>query len=127
MLLHTAGTSNVLNNAIDRTASIMLDSSTNAFGDGIIAVSSPHVVLDNNTIEHSSRAAVSAYGSTVTILNTTMRCQTFDLVSEDFGGSTAALHNVAGNTCGCPEQSIPMTQCVREGSAEAPPMVGGLE
>jgi hypothetical protein len=84
------------------------------------------VVVEDNHISNSSRSAVAAYGSTADLARNDMRCQSIDLIAEDFG-SVATVNDLGGNLCGCPTNADPMGDCDRAGAAEPPPSVGGLE
>jgi hypothetical protein len=95
------------------------------FGDGVLVLLDVHpaaLTLTNSRIEDSARAAVSNYGSLVTIGSTALVCQAFDLAGEveqfvDYGFS-----DLGGTKCGCPE---PNADCIVLSANLAPP--GHLE
>lgn len=97
---------------------------TNNLGDGVIAWDNSTVVMANNYIVNSHRAAVSSFGSTVEMDSNHLICQSFDLNGEPYNGPFDFI-DLGGNLCGCP--SAVNTCSVVSASLEPPPPQGGLE
>lgn len=99
--------------------------STNLLGDGVTAWANSNVVMLDNLIAYSARAAVSNFGSNVALGSNHLICQEFDLNGEVYAGSDFSFDDLGENLCGCP--SATDTCAVVSASLEPPPPVGGLE
>lgn len=94
------------------------------FGDGIVAAVTPNAALQpivkvkDVTVKESARAGLSAFGTSVSIKNSTFCCQAFDFNSEFYSGQPATLIDLGGNLCGCPDAT---DSCVAVAGALAPP------
>jgi hypothetical protein len=96
-----------------------------AFGDGVVAWNGSYVIMEENHIFSSERAAVSNFGSYVAMDSNSMACQSFDMDGEPFCGLNFIYDDLGGNVCGCP---VPDGVChVVSSSLQPPPPVGGLE
>jgi hypothetical protein len=77
------------------------------FGDGIVGFpasgTQPVTVIDSSELIDNDRAGVSVFGADVTVSNTTMACNGFDLNRQDFLAFEANLVDAGGNRCGCGE------------------------
>jgi hypothetical protein len=71
-------------------------------GDGI-AISGVDSVADLQrvTVVRSARAAVSAFGSRITIADSVLECNPIDLDGETVPSGTYSFQDLGGNVCGC--------------------------
>lgn len=101
---------------------------TGALGDGVVVASSvggATASVVHTRIEHGARSGVSSFGGAVTLGDSELVCQPFDLMGATYLGHEHTFADLGGNTCGCPE---PAGKCVETGAgAEAPQPIGGLE
>lgn len=92
------------------------------FGDGIGAFRLGEVPANAGLtavrIEGSGRAAVSAWGGSLSLLQTTLECNALDINTETFEGKPASVQDLGENVCGC--QADPRT-CKASSTALAPP------
>lgn len=108
--------------------------SDGAWGDGIIAECSDHVLVYQDSqnfaldflppgIEDSARAGISSFGSKVTLTNVKFECNSIELDQEDgsfFGcpDHPASFDDGGGNVCGCDGATV---ACQPKSSNLAPP------
>jgi hypothetical protein len=91
------------------------------FGDGVtIAFSNKPTtaVLRRARIEESTRAAVSNFGATVVLSDTTIHCNTLQLNGETNFGNASTFIDEGGNVCGCDGE---LGECKQTSSALQPP------
>ena len=75
---------------------------TDTFGDAIVALLSPMVILEKNTIWFSDRSGVANFGSHMELEDNSIKCPSFDLEWGDYLGSSGIFVDNGGNQCGCP-------------------------
>ena len=95
------------------------------FGDGLLvwADQGPAWMdVNDSLIENSDRAGVANFGARVSLRNTSLRCQAFDLDGEL---DAFTFEDNGNNSCGCPEASDPCL--VVTTGLERPDAVGGLQ
>ena len=99
--------------------------SDGAFGDGVAVVGAFGVgaaTLSGCLVERSARAGLAAFGASVELGATALRCNAIHLDGEPSDGTRAAadfaFHDGGGNTCGCDGQEI---ACALVTSGLAPP------
>jgi hypothetical protein len=82
-----------------------LPSPSEGFGDGVGIVEVPEtltIIVEHTEIVNSARAGVSAFGSSVSLGATQVRCADFDLDREPSLGVAARFEDLGDNGCGCP-------------------------
>lgn len=82
---------------------------TESFGDGILVTSdlgATTLDLRRSSVENSARAGLSNFSGHITLQDTTLSCQAFDIASEELPGTglEPILENLGGNACGCPAE-----------------------
>jgi hypothetical protein len=99
-------------------ANILPDESDGLFGDGIIVVgATTPVAIHRTRIQGVTRAAISAFGSHLTLADDDLSCNALALNAESIGGVASLLEDLGGNRCGCAE---PVT-CKAVSTGLAPP------
>lgn len=76
------------------------------FGDGVAIIASGPVQIEAVTIRDTTRAALSIFGSAVTLSDSDLRCNELPLVVEPLAGTSPQLTNGGGNLCGCDGEAV---------------------
>lgn len=104
------------------------EQATGQFGDGL-ALAWRHgpssLTATRSRLSDHARAAISSFGSSVTLGDMALDCNVLDLVGEPYGATAAAFTDLTGNWCGCGAAEHPC-QVVSAGLAPPEP-VGGAE
>jgi hypothetical protein len=91
------------------------------FGDGIAVMSGlapSTAALDHVRVVESARAAVSSFGSPVSLGSSMLQCASWDLEGEEHEGDPFAFEDRGGNRCGCP---VADSECVSVSPGLEPP------
>jgi hypothetical protein len=82
-----------------------LQNNDGLYGDAVLtefAGLASSTFVEASGIDGSARAGVATFGSVVSIGNSALRCNAFDLAGELHNGQDFAFENRGGNLCGCP-------------------------
>ena len=73
-----------------------------SFGDGVSCMQASTVTLTRARVVGSARAGIASFGSSVTLGDSAVGCDAFDLDGEpDVDGTGAASFALEGAACGC--------------------------
>ena len=92
------------------------------FGDGIAvsALETPRAVtVKGSLVERSARSGVAAFGSQISLLGTSVDCNSIDL-SNEVTAQPGTFTDMGGNRCGCGDET---RACQAKSSGIAPPQV----
>ena len=113
-LIENSGDAGILVGGADATVDSVVvretaGDGTGSFGDGVLVTSdlgATTLNLRGSAIENSVRAGLSTFSGHVTLADTTLSCQAFDIASETIPGSVLEpiVENLGGNACGCPAE-----------------------
>jgi len=93
------GGSDVTIDETEASGSLPLDDGR--FGDGIVAVLTPNLVVTDSITDSNARSGVAAFGSTIGLGGNWSVCNAFDMNYETFAGIPGNFVKLADNTCGC--------------------------
>ncbi len=96
-----------------RIESVLPRAADGLFGDGIMVAAGnhpsmgpfeAHLLLSGMVVRESSRAGVTVFGAAVTIGDSAVECNPFDLDGESYLGRDWSVDDLGGNRCGCGDE-----------------------
>lgn len=81
------------------------------FGDGLAAAFGGRLTVTSSVIRGSARAAFSTFGSELSIRQTLLSCNAFDVDIERDGPTASTVNDGADNACGCLAARRPWGSC----------------
>jgi hypothetical protein len=75
-------------------------------GDGVVVVSGSSALVIHSAIMNNARAGIAAFAALVSLSDTELSCNGFDLAGELYEGVSSTFEDGGNNRCGCPADDV---------------------